>query len=71
MDPAGNVTAFGQQPASWIELLHDDEAFSAATGTSPWICATACAAMVGLSGLFPMLLISGSTRNDARLRYEG
>jgi hypothetical protein len=41
----------------WIEVVADSLGRKESVSGHAWICATACAALVGLSGLFPILLL--------------
>jgi zinc transporter 13 len=49
--------------ASWIELVVNSVSQRESLSNHSWICAMLCSALVGLSGLFPIFLLSNKDEN--------
>ena len=53
----------------WLGLIVKEATAHSELTVSPWIAAAVCSALVGLSGLFPVLLLSFGKTNTNTLRF--
>lgn len=53
----------------WLNLMAKEVSMELKLAQSPWIYAIICSSLVGLSGLFPILLLSISQTSESFLRW--
>ena len=56
--------------ASWIYVVANSLSLKEGLSNHSWMCATICSALVGLSGLFPILLLPNQDENGNETKKE-